>query len=135
MGIDKKINGRGDSHSGMRVARKAELRELFEFGADARELIHFPGWCSVVVNEPEERLLLSSKVTIECPCEDALRAHHEAEIRVHPASARRSIEASAAGSEFVEPNGCGQVAFRHQRTQSTTDWVPWIKAFGTERHV
>ena len=76
-----------------------------------------------MVDQPKERLLLSSKMTVEGPCEHPLRAHHEPEIRVHPASARRSVVASAACSELVEPDGCGQIAFRHQCAKRATDRV------------
>jgi len=130
--IDKGIEGIGDGDFGMRKSRKPELRECIELRSDVRKFIDLPRGCAIVVDQPEERLLLSAWMTIESPCEESLGPHHKAEVCVNAAPARRSVITSTAGGELVEPDGGGQISFCHQRAERTTDRVAWIKAFSAE---
>src|ERR1017187_1440772 len=119
----------------MRETREPVFRKLFEFGRYPCELVHLPGRSVVVVDKPKERLFFSAKMAVERPCERPLGTHHEPEIRVHPASARGSVETSTACREFVEPDGCAQIALRHQCPKRATDRVARVEPLSPVRHV
>src|SRR6185503_18171415 len=94
----------------MRVPGEAERGELLELGCDASELVDFPRWRVVVIDESEESLFLATAMAVECPGKCALRADEQAKVGVHAAAAGGAVEATAPGGELVEPNWCGKVA-------------------------
>src|ERR1035441_10391187 len=116
-------------------SRETVSRKQLVLGSDTRELIHLPGGSVVVIDQAKERLLLSTQMTVEGPCENSLRADHEREMRIHPASARRSIVASAAGSKLIEPDGCRQISFDRHGAKDAADRITRIEAFGPKGHI
>ena len=88
-----------------------------------------------MVEESEEGLLLASEVSVEGPCKNALRSHHEPQVGVHAATARCAIPASSARSELVEPDRSREISLRHQCLKCATYRFARIEAFRSERHV
>src|SRR6185437_7176222 len=132
MGSDGRIERVGNRHFRMRIARESVLLEPLELGGDPRELVDLPRRRAVVIDQPEERLLLAAAMTIECPRENPLCADQEAQISIHPASSRCSVVAAAARRELIEPDWRGQCAFELHGTKGTADRICRIEALGTK---
>ena len=83
-----------------------------------------------MIEQPEQRLFLAAKMTVEGPGEKALAAVQQAEIGPHARNAPGAVIAPATGLELVEPDGRLQRAAHLHGLVGTADGVTRIVAEG-----
>src|ERR1035437_4275165 len=88
-----------------------------------------------MIDQAEERLLLTSGMTVERPCKDALRTHEERQIGVHSTPPWSAVKATPTGGELVEPNRSGEIPFCHQRAKRAADRIARIEALRAVGHI
>src|SRR5665213_3336141 len=104
MRVDERIKGIRNSDLRVGVTRKTILLQIAELRGDACKFIYLPRRRAIVIEQPEECLLLPTEMAVKRPCKRPLRTYHQSQIGVHPAHARRPVETAATCRELVEPD-------------------------------